>query len=306
MHSSLETESFITGERFQQLADVTIITDSIRRFHKNLDRRPIRLCLFRGDLQYLAVDRTEQLEPVKAAVVLFVYTHLLEAFFEKIFPCLIRPFILISHNSDAVVDDRFAPYLEDGRLFKWFAQNVALDHEKLVSIPLGVANSQWPHGRCDLLRDVAGRQRPRTGLVYMNFDVRTNPARRKPVFERFQNHPLVTRSGGLGYEAYLKELASHHFCICPPGNGLDCHRIWECIYLGVIPIILADVRLKGFDELPILYIDDWGDLDERLLLNAYRQLSRRPIYLDRAYLEHWRCALHRERRRLRQTDGRAS
>ena len=121
---------------------------------------------------------------------------------------------------------------------------------------------------------------------------------------RFKNHPLVTVSAGLGYEAYVNELASHHFCICPPGNGLDCHRIWECLYLGVIPIISVDARLKGFDELPILYIDDWGGLDERFLLNAYDQLSRRSIRLDRAYLDYWQGALDRERHRLRQADGR--
>ena len=304
MHSFPETVPYISGERLQQLADVTILTDAIRRFHKNLDRLPVRLCLFRGGMRGLVLEGAGQLQPVKEAGVIFVYTHLLEAFFEKIFPCLTRPFILMSHNSDAAVDERFAPYLEDGRLFKWFAQNLVVDHHKLVSIPLGVANSQWPHGRCDLLHKVAIRQKPRTGLVYMNFDIRTNPARRKPVFDRFKNHPLVTVSAGLGYEAYVNELASHHFCICPPGNGLDCHRIWECLYLGVIPIISADVRLNGFDELPILYIDDWAGLDERFLLNAYDQLSRRSIRLDRAYLDHWQCALDRERHRLRQADGR--
>jgi hypothetical protein len=254
-------------------------------------------------MQNLVVESAEQLQPVKDAEVIFVYTHLLEAFFKKILPCLTRPFILMSHNSDDAVDERFAHWLDHGRLSKWFAQNVVLYHEKLVSIPLGVANSQWPHGRCDLLQDVARRQGARTGLVYMNFDIRTNPARRRPVFNRFKNNPLVTVSDGLDYEAYLNELASHHFCICPPGNGLDCHRIWECIYLGVIPIISADRRLKGFDELPILYIDDWGDLDEQFLLNAYRELSRRRICLNRAYLDHWRFALDRERQHLRQADG---
>ncbi len=299
MHSFSDKLPYITGERLQQLADVTILTDPIRRFHKNLDALRLRLCGFRGGMRDLVVDGPEQLAPVMEAEVVFVYTHLLEPFFAKIFPLLSKPFILMSHNSDDAVDERFARHLGDGRIFKWFAQNVALDHEKLVSLPLGTANSQWPHGRLDLVHQTAGENRPKTGFVYLNFDVRTNPARRQPVFDRLKDHPLVTVSFGLDYETYLKELASHHFCVCPPGNGLDCHRIWECLYLGVIPLVEADFRLRGFDDLPILYIDDWGRLDEAFLLDAYRRLTRRCVRLESAGMDHWRRVLQGERRRLR-------
>ncbi|MBI9086557.1 MAG: hypothetical protein JEZ11_23370 [Desulfobacterales bacterium] len=298
-----KTWPYITGERLQELADVTILTDPIRRFHKNLARLPIRQALFGGGMGDLVVDRAEQLEPVKEAEVIFVYTHLLEAFFEKIVPRLTRPFILMSHNSDHVVDGRFVPYLADPRLFKWFAQNTAADHKKLVPLPLGVANSQWAHGRLDLLHRAAYRKGPKTGFVYMNFDARTNPAQRQPVFDRLKNHPLVTVSAGLGYEAYLNELASHHFCICPPGNGLDCHRIWECFYLGVIPVVSSECRLRGFDSLPILYVDDWGRLDADFLKDAYRQMARRPVRFERADLGHWRSVIDRERRILRRTQA---
>ena len=32
---------------------------------------------------------------------------------------------------------------------------------------------------------------------------------------------------------------AHAFVISPPGHGLDCHRTWEALALGCIPIILA-------------------------------------------------------------------
>ena len=303
MNSFFPAGGYITGERLQQLADISILTDPIARFHKNLSGLSIRLCRLPGTMTDLTVADPEQLKPVKDAEVVFVYAHLLGAFFEKIFPLLDRPFILMSHNSDHGVDGRFSPFLDHGRLFKWFAQNVTTDHPRLVSLPLGVANAQWPHGRLDLLDQAAQRRAAKSGLVYMNFNVKTNPALRQPVFDRLGDHPLVTASSGLDYPTYLHELSSHHFAVCPPGNGLDCHRIWECLYLGVIPLVSARFRLRGFDRLPILYVEDWGQIDGDFLKAAYERLARREVRMEQTRLEHWQRTLERERLRLRQARG---
>ena len=47
-------------------------------------------------------------------------------------------------------------------------------------------------------------------------------------------------NGGLDnlqFSDYIKELSSCYFCLSPNGNGIDCHKHWECLYLGVIPIV---------------------------------------------------------------------
>ena len=36
--------------------------------------------------------------------------------------------------------------------------------------------------------------------------------------------------------SYYLNLKKSKFCICPEGNGPDCHRLWESLYLDVIPI----------------------------------------------------------------------
>ena len=40
------------------------------------------------------------------------------------------------------------------------------------------------------------------------------------------------------YKEYLEELAQYRYCLCVRGNGLDTHRFWEALYLGVIPIVI--------------------------------------------------------------------
>ena len=44
----------------------------------------------------------------------------------------------------------------------------------------------------------------------------------------------------------MSELSSYKFALSPEGNGIDCHRTWECLYLGVIPIVKKSVALSFF------------------------------------------------------------
>lgn len=61
------------------------------------------------------------------------------------------------------------------------------------------------------------------------------------------------------------------FVISPPGNGIDCHRTWEALVLGLIPIVLrTDVlyddiiqRLGGkvvndYSEVTVEKLDEWA------------------------------------------------
>ena len=50
------------------------------------------------------------------------------------------------------------------------------------------------------------------------------------------------------------KLSYYKFAICPEGNGVDCHRIWECIYLGVVPIIIDSIQMSFFKYLHIYWI----------------------------------------------------
>jgi hypothetical protein len=40
----------------------------------------------------------------------------------------------------------------------------------------------------------------------------------------------------LDYNSFLTKIKKHKFMICPMGNA-DCHRNWEVLYLGRVPIM---------------------------------------------------------------------
>jgi hypothetical protein len=64
---------------------------------------------------------------------------------------------------------------------------------------------------------------------------------------------------------YLDVLASLRFSTAPRGNGHDTGRFWECLMLGVIPIVERDIfyeRLREtYPKLPFIMLDKWDDLD---------------------------------------------
>ncbi len=282
-------DRFITGERFQQLADITILTEPIRQFHKSLPTLNIKIALMDGDMHSFTVAGKCIPESVNNARTIFVYTHLVEAFFRELVPQLSKPITLITHNSDHQINESFIPFIENPKISHWYGQNVAINHKKITALPIGLANSQWPHGQLEQFNQVIQHNREKTKMVYMNFAPETNPIERQPIYDLFKNNPLVNVSGGLSYITYLEELATHFFAISPPGNGLDCHRVWECLYLGVIPIVLKNSGMEHFNDLPIALIDDWKQIEKNFLQREFKRISKQPnwIFSEKLDINYW-------------------
>jgi hypothetical protein len=54
------------------------------------------------------------------------------------------------------------------------------------------------------------------------------------------------------------------FVLSPPGNGPDCHRTWEAIYSGAIPIVKRDFWPFKTLSLPVLVVNDWNEVPEKI------------------------------------------
>jgi len=136
---------FISGEKFQEIADVTIALNVESNYDSELVKTQLKnintkLFVFSEN------DIVDELpEDIKNAKIIFVYTHILEYFFSKIFPKIETPIVLISHNSDHGIDERFLPFLSSDKLKKWYCQNRYISHPKLFSLPIGLGNKQWEH-----------------------------------------------------------------------------------------------------------------------------------------------------------------
>ncbi len=278
----------ISGERLQAAADICITTRAACLKHLSLDIGTTnRLVFFESGEYGLRVDLDEQVRRVEAARVVFVYGDLLPGFFAEILPRLATPVVLVTHNSDRVVDGTWRPFLDDGRLFHWFAHNTTLTHAKVTPLPIGIANAQWKHGDPNTVAEVAATApRARDPVAHAAFDPTTNPAARAdPDLRALLETPLVRQDTVRPHADYLAAMARCRYAVSPPGNGADCHRHWEALYVGTAPVVLDGPWLDGFRDLPFLAFETWADvtqeaLEERLTAHqaagmAFHKLSAR-------------------------------
>ena len=70
-----------------------------------------------------------------------------------------------------------------------------------------------------------------------------------------------------------RNMSEYAFVLSPFGNGMDCHRTWEALLCGCIPIVRSSVFNELFDGLPVLIVDKWEDVSLRLLVHTIAQFK---------------------------------
>jgi hypothetical protein len=129
---------------------------------------------------------------------------------------------------------------------KWFLGNCDIDHPKVIAIPFGIfgnkdkletANAIDTYFDAGRLTACGATIPERNKLLYVNFSFYTTDRYR--LYKHFNNYfgDLVTCEQGVDFDHFLSQLASHKFVLCPPGNGADCYRTLEALYMGAVPVL---------------------------------------------------------------------
>ena len=219
--------------------------------------------------------------------VIFIKTDLVPMFFMRIMPKINRSVVIVTHNSALGIGEEYKRFLDDPRIIKWYAQNANFRHSKLHSIPLGIANARWPHGDISKIKRVNNTKAEKDHLVYMNFDLKTNVTERTKVYDMFKNKEHVLEGERKPFEQYLMDLARCKYTLSPPGAGIDCHRIWESIAVGTVPIVQNCHNISFHTNMPIMIIDKWQEITKEYLEDRYDTFKNKDYTTDPLYLDYW-------------------
>jgi len=170
------------------------------------------------------------------------------------------PYILFTHNGDLSINESHIQYLNDKNLIEWYGQNINISHPKLKSIPIGIANEIWPHGDENILNEIISQNNKKEKLIYLNFDINTNINERSYCINELNKHDFKMENK-LPFKDYLIELSKSYFVVSPNGNGIDCHKTWEGLYLKTIPIVTKSINIDFYKNYPIFVIDDWSNFN---------------------------------------------
>lgn len=210
-------------------------------------------------------------------LIIFCYTHHLKEFVEKMLPNIHTKFKLITHNSDAVItDEQYETISRHEGLVQWYGQNpqTTKDHPKLTVIPIGFGNGQWPHGDRrsieDAMQQNCDNNYKKTKDIYFNFNTESHPEIREECEMRMYEKG-IPRLENVQYGWHLKRMQEYKWCICPEGNGPDTHRLWECVYMRVIPIVIETPFIqnicRNYPEMPMVILKSWEELSLETLQN---------------------------------------
>lgn len=205
-----------------------------------------------------------------------------------------RRVILMTGQGDYPVDDSRAADAP-AQVAAWYGTNATARDPRVRAMPLGLGSQKCSVTvRAAEIADKLEQAIPRTRLLYVNFRPETNPAVRGPVFARFEamkHEPWLTFNPPASRgdnAAYLDALVRHTFALCPPGFGVDTHRMWEALYAGTIPVVLRSRAMSAFASLPILFVDDFAEVTPERLEREAARIGSSAWGTEALFLPYWR------------------
>lgn len=192
-------------------------------------------------------------------------------------------FTLVTHNSDYSVSQAMPlEILNAMHLFPknllWHSTNVDVDHPNIRSIPIGLENSEWHKdiNKVEVLTNIANIYRFNIPFYSLNaiFNPATHPSRPAILehFKDFKGGVVSASLNGINFEKYAAVVANSFFTICPRGNGIDTHRMWESLVLGSIPVIEDSINARFYKDWPVVIVKDLTKVDFTYLENELKRL----------------------------------
>jgi hypothetical protein len=236
--------------------------------------------------------------------------------FNTILPYIDFSFILVSGDSDdsmpydVLKPEVFDAMISNHFLLHWYCQNMTVDHPKITRMPIGMDYHTL-------------ETKPLWGPITIASiqEYLLNNVRRLPFYERYYEKELKcyanfhfqmnTKYGQDRKDAIAQIPSSlvyyepqmvprltswntqkdYSFIISPHGGGYDCHRTWEGLALGCIPIVKTSPIDKLYDKLPVLIVHEWSDIDLELLTKTVENFKIKHLHgefnYDKLSLQYW-------------------
>ena len=245
---------------------------------------------------------------------IYVCSDLLRFFVSQILPKIKHKFNLITGDSDlcvpkeALIESEARTLANNLYLTKWFAQNTEIqNNDMIIQLPIGLdyhtisnnPNHPWsdlgegsfPKDQEHILISLRQQMKPffeRVPLIYINFNMNNDRfLQRKNAFEQMPNNLLFINQTFSKRTAVWKNIINYTFVLSPFGMGMDCHRTWETLCLGAIPIIKAENFKKMFEDLPVLIVGEWSDITRELLDDTIDKFKNKTFNYEKLKLKFW-------------------
>ncbi len=237
-------------------------------------------------------------ESEKQVTAVYIVGSQVREFVDTIFPKITKKIAIITGNAIQSVpvsvlgsSQSARRFLDDDRLAGAWIQNLDIKHPKAFPLPLGLdfhnlhinthgpwhrnSHVQSPNEQERQIKTIAEEALPfaqRQPAVFTHFTVETQPVVRSEWLDYFEDQSFAqTPTGSIERSELWRKMAGAQFVASPPGAGMDCHRTWEALVLGSVPIIQRFPHMAGmFEDLPVWQVENVSEVTpENLQLKAH-------------------------------------
>jgi len=219
------------------------------------------------------------------------------------------PFVLVTGDSDLPVnlallqELQVTQILQSSLLLKWYAQNLDAEHPTISHLPIGLDyHTMWhnpgfwglssisPIAQERSLIEVFARS-PIFNLRYLNaycnWHFELERGDRKECYSKAEHAACFYEIRPVPRNATWMRQAECMFVLSPEGAGMDCHRTWEALCLGCIPIVKRNSLQGLFQYLPVLIVDDWHEVTRDRLKAYAEKIPTQKFDFSSLFLGSW-------------------
>jgi hypothetical protein len=143
-----------------------------------------------------------------------------------------------------------------------------------------------------ILKDIINENKhfyKRITKIYVNFSLSNDRFKQRKIsLETIPKHLMEINQIFTPRTENWKKMTKYSFVLSPFGQGMDCHRTWEALCLGCIPIICAPNFRKIFKDLPVLIVNNWNEINENLLNETIDLFKDKQFNYDKLTLQYWK------------------
>lgn len=263
--------------------------------------------------QLINYPELEKIKNIKNPSI-YICSSAIPHFINVMLPLIDFSFILVSGDCDETIPNEilnnndFINLINDKRIIHWFCQNMTLEHNKITKIPIGLdyhtmnTNPIWGGivptlKQENMLINIKNKSVPfynREINCYANFQFSMNRKLgydRKDAFQKLNKYIIYYEEKKVSRFDTWNKQKDFAFVICPHGGGLDCHRNWEALCLGCIPIVKTSSIDDLYKDLPVLIVKDWNIIDKNLLYNTItdykKKFENNHFNIEKIKLSYW-------------------
>jgi hypothetical protein len=213
--------------------------------------------------------------------------------------------VLVSGDSDDLIYKNVIinKIINSPMIHHWYIQNCQFEHRKVTVLPVGLdyhtiasgQKNEWGAKQSETdqerdlqtLRETMKPIEQRKPLCYANYHFTINRGDRTLAYKNVPKKLCYYEPALTSRINNWKNQLDYAFVISPFGCGFDCHRTWEALLLGCIPITRHSTMDKLFEDLPVLLVNKWSDVT-RELLDDYLAKYKNKIYnYNKLTLKYW-------------------